>query len=130
MRPNNLRMKIPATALVVFGVMGLAGCTASSGIPGAPNVKLELQDSAAQMACQQFAQAVIDNTTREGMTADIDAARRTAAADSGDSDAQRVAVAIDQFLTSTVMGTQQSFDAATNDVIAACRNAGVNLSVE
>lgn len=114
----------------VIGLLALGGCTVSSGIPGVPDVRLDVPDTAAQTACKQFAQGVIDNTTREGMTADIDAARATAAADTGDADAQRVATAIEQFLVSTVMGTQQSFEAATNEVIAACGKAGINISVE
>jgi hypothetical protein len=102
----------------------------SSGIPGVPDVQLEVSNTTAQTACKQYAQAFIDGKDREGILKAVDAARATAAGDSGDADAQRVAAAIDQLLASTVMGTAESFAAAGDAVVAACRTAGVTITVE
>jgi len=123
-------MRALLLVLAAMSLLGLGGCTISTGVPGVPDVEFEVPDSAGQAACKQFAQAIINNTTREGMTADVDAARATAATDPADPEAQRVAAAIQEFLFSIVAGTPESFEAATNEVIASCRNAGVNISVE
>ena len=122
------RQGLAAVALAVGG-LAVGGCTVSSGIPGVPDVQLEVSNTTAQTACKQYAQA-FDGTDREGILAAVDAARATAAGDAGDSDAQRVAAAIDQLLASTVMGTAESFAAAGDAVIAACRTAGVTITVE
>ena len=121
----------PGFAAVALAVGGLAvgGCTVSSGIPGVPDVQLEVSNTTAQTACKQYAQA-FDGTDREGILKAVDAARATAAGDSGDADARRVAAAIDQLLASTVMGTEESFTAAGDAVVAACRTAGVILTGE
>lgn len=126
---NSVIQRIAFLALAGLG-MAVSGCSFSTGIPGAPDVKVELPDSAAQQACREYAQAFIEGTDRATITAGVSAAQATAAADSGDPDAQRIASAIDQFLTSTVMGTQESFTAANAAVIASCRDVGINISVE
>ena len=120
---------LAAIALAVGG-LAVGGCTVSSGVPGVPDVQLEVSNTTAQTACMQYAQAFIDETDREGILAAVDAARATAAGDTGDADAQRVAAAIDQLLASTVMGTAESFAAAGDAVVAACRSAGVTITVE
>lgn len=128
--PNGVGSRRLSPLLAALAALSLAGCAASSGIPGVPDVKFEVVDTAAQAACKQFARAIIDNTTREGMTADVDAARATAAADTMDAGAKRVASAVEQFLIASVAGTPESFDAATNEVIASCESAGVTITVE
>ena len=118
---------VPVTRV---GGLAVGGCTVTTGIPGVPDVQLEVSNTTAQTACKPYAQAFVDGTDRKGILAAVDAARATAAGDTGDADAQRVAAAIDQLLASTVMGTEESFAAAGDAVVAACRAAGVTITVE
>jgi hypothetical protein len=129
MQRSSFSRRIAVIALASIGLV-VSGCSFSTGIPGAPDVKVELPDSAAQQACRQYARAFIDGTDRATITAGVTAAQATAASDSGDADAQRIASAIDQFLTTTVVGTRESLDAANAAVFSACGDVGVNISFE
>jgi hypothetical protein len=116
--------------MILFASAALAGCTMSTGVPGVPDIEIVPQSSAAQDACREYATAFNENTTRETVTAAVEAAQRTAAADTADPGAQNIAAAIDQVLTNTVMGTQETLAQANEDVLALCKDAGVNIVME
>ena len=111
--------------LVHVLVIASAGGIALTGCSG---VRVEVQETAAQMACQEYAQALINGGSREAVTAGMERALSTARSDST-SEAQSVANAIEAVLTQSVMGTNESVMQANDRVIRACDGAGVTLEM-
>lgn len=107
----------------------LSGCTMSPGIPGLPDIKLDVPDSAAQSACEAYARAWSLGTSRESILTGLENAQAIASG-SNEDDATQVARAIDGVLANSVIGTQDSLYAANDNVIAVCDTAGVSITVE
>lgn len=106
------------TVLVLTAVAG-TGCGVSS----------EVSDSGSKEACTQYAMAFNEGTDRETITQGIEEARAIAAS-TDDAEAERLAEAIDQVLTLSIVGTNETFIAANDEVLRLCREAGVTISVE
>lgn len=117
---------IARTSVPLAAVLAMGGCLAT---PGLPDVQIQIPDSPAEQACKDYANAFINGSTRESITAALQAARSGALA-SGDVEAGQVAGAIDEVLANTVMGTAESLYAAHDRVAALCREAGVTITIE
>ena len=118
-RPNSFRTGV----LVVIGVTVTALVTSSC-----TGVRFEAQSTAAQDACRDYAQALIDGGSREAVTAGMEGALSTARSDPS-SEAQAVADAIEALLTQSGIGTNESVLQANDAVIRACESAGVTLEM-
>lgn len=92
-------------------------------------MQLEAAETPAQAACKQYATTLAAAQDRDSILTGLEAAQKMAAA-STDADARRVAGAIDQVLTASVVGTQASVQAANQQVIDACAAAGTTLRME
>lgn len=113
-----------------FGVIALTLSTTmlTTGCFGR-GISVQAPDSPSKRACTQYAMAFNEGTDRESVTRGVDEARAIAAR-SDDSDAQQLAQAIDQVLTLSIMGTEETFLAANDEVLRLCRAAGVSISIE
>ena len=107
--------------LVIASVGGIA-------LTGCSGVRFEVQETPAQEACQEYAQALINGGSREAVTAGMERALSTARSDST-SEAQAVANAIETMLTQSVIGTNESLMQAVDGVVQACDDAGVTLEI-
>lgn len=121
--------KWAALAGLVVGVTALAGCSVSTGIPGVPDINLEIPDSNAQEACKEYARAFVEGTSRETIAKGLTNAQSIAAS-GDDADSVSLAAAIDEVLANTIVGTQDSLYAANDVVLNICGNAGVNITME
>lgn len=110
-----IRVLVAASA----GGIALTGCS---------GVRFEVQETPAQEACQQYAQALIDGGSREAVTAGMERALSTARSSSSD-ESQAVATAIEAVLTQSVIGTNESVMQANDRVIRACDSAGITLEM-
>ena len=122
------RRMLIALAAPAMGFTALAGCSFSTGIPGAPDITLEVPESNAQKACKEYARA-FNATSRETITDGLTNAQSIAAS-GDDTDSANLAAAIDEVLANTVVGTQDSLYAANATVLSICSAAGVNITME
>jgi len=113
------RPLVPLLAVVCAGGMALTACS---------GVSFVAQDTPAQEACKEYAQAFIDGESREAITAGMERAVSTARGSSSN-DAQAVAAAIETVLTQSVIGTNESLAQANDQVIRACDSAGVTMEM-
>ena len=62
-------MKRSPTMLIagLLAVAGSAGCTVSTGVPGAPDINIEVAEPAVKQACRDFGRAFADATTADEM---------------------------------------------------------------
>lgn len=132
MRTSRKALNRFLTTSISVGVASLfllSGCAMSPGIPGLPDIKFDVPDSAAQSACKAYASAWSLGTTRGAILTGLENAEAIALAGNDDDDAAQVALVIDGVLAMSVIGTQDSLSAANDRVIAVCGTVGVNIEM-
>ena len=111
-----------------FVLLVLSTTLVSTGCFGR-GISLQVPDSPSKKACTQYAKAFNEGIDRESVTRGVNEARAMAAS-SDDADAQRLAQAIDQVLTLSIMGTEETFLAANDEVLRLCSEAGLSITME